>query len=80
MTESENGAVSSLFECSGCEGRETVEDSEQESDGHAAGEVVRSCKRCGSATTWKRLSNGEIQRESGVESPVAASEVTVKSH
>jgi hypothetical protein len=60
-TESENAATHPLFECSGCKGREMV-DSKDHPSGESEGPdaVVRSCKRCGAATTWKRVLGDEL--------------------
>jgi hypothetical protein len=43
------------LECSGCQTRETVEQSDLESDVYLVNEgIVRYCKHCGSSTFWKR--------------------------
>lgn len=55
-----------LLECSSCRTRETVEQSDLESDVYRINEgIVRYCKHCGSSTFWKRGS------EEGEEVPVA---------
>jgi hypothetical protein len=44
-----------LLECSSCAARETVEQSDLESDVYLVNEgIVRFCKKCGSSTFWKR--------------------------
>jgi len=44
-------------ECSSCQARERVEQSDLESDVYLINEgIVRYCKRCGSSTFWKRAS------------------------
>ena len=60
LTESEEETIRTLFECTGCRVRETVDASGVESDGAAANkDVERFCSRCGSATTWTRVSDNE---------------------
>jgi hypothetical protein len=55
MTDSEKEASRVLLQCSSCKAREMVEQSDQESDVYMVNEgIVRSCKRCGSSTIWKR--------------------------
>jgi hypothetical protein len=54
-----------LMECGSCRARETVEQSDLESDVYIINEgIFRFCKRCGSSTFWKRSS------EDAEESPV----------
>ena len=61
LTESEKEAHHSLFQCSDCEGRETLNPSDVELNGYAVNKaVVRPCKRCGSATTWTRVLGDEV--------------------
>jgi len=56
MTESEREASRVLLQCSSCKVRETVEQSDLESDVYLVNEgIVRTCKRCGSSTYWRRL-------------------------
>jgi len=44
-----------LLECGSCQARETVEQSDLESDVYRVNEgIVRFCKNCGSSTFWKR--------------------------
>lgn len=57
MTESEAEARRVLLECIRCQERETVQQSDLESDVYLVNEgIVRFCKRCGSSTFWKRPS------------------------
>ena len=77
-TESEKAAIHPLLECSGCKCRELVDRKD-----HPSGEcevsdaVVRLCKRCGAATTWKRVLDDEVgtsvTREPQVLAPEGAS-------
>ena len=55
MTESEKQASRVLLQCSGCKAREMVQQSDLESDVYLVNEgIVRTCKRCGSSTFWRR--------------------------
>ena len=55
MTESEREASRVLLQCSSCKVRETVEQSDLESDVYLVNDgIVRTCKRCGSSTYWRR--------------------------
>jgi len=55
MTDSEKEASNVLLQCSSCKAREMVQQSDLESDVYMVNEgIVRSCKRCGSSTIWKR--------------------------
>ena len=57
MTDSEKEASNVLLQCSSCKAREMVQQSDLESDVYLVNEgIVRSCKRCGSSTIWKRPS------------------------
>jgi hypothetical protein len=57
MTDSEKEANRITLQCSSCKTRETVEQSDLESDVYLVNEgIVRSCKNCGSSTFWKRAS------------------------
>jgi hypothetical protein len=85
MTDSEKQANRVVLQCSSCKTRETVEQSDLESDVYLVNEgIVRSCKSCGSSTVWKRagedarreplpLETGprESMRSSEPEEPVA---------
>jgi len=68
MTDSERVARRVLLQCSSCKTRETVEQSDLESDVYLVNEgIVRSCKNCGSSTFWKRAT----EEESGELVPIA---------
>jgi hypothetical protein len=55
MTDSEKEASNVPLQCSSCKAREMVQQSDLESDVYLVNEgIVRSCKRCGSSTIWKR--------------------------
>jgi PilZ domain len=57
ITDSEKQANRVLLQCSSCKTREMVEQSDLESDVYLVNEgIVRSCKKCGSSTFWKRAS------------------------
>jgi len=56
-SEIDKSASMVMLECSSCEARETVEQSDLESDVYLVNEgIVRYCKQCGSSTFWKRPS------------------------
>jgi hypothetical protein len=58
MTDSEIEASRILLQCSGCKARETVQQSDLESDVYLINEgIVRTCKSCGSSTIWKRATD-----------------------
>jgi diguanylate cyclase (GGDEF)-like protein len=62
LTESEKDAYHLLFECSRCNVREMLDNSEIESSGEAINtNMERSCKRCASATTWTRVLAGHAR-------------------
>jgi hypothetical protein len=64
MTESEKVDSRVMLQCSSCKTREMVEQSDLESDVYLVNEgIVRSCKKCGSSTFWKRATedaDGEL--------------------
>ncbi len=65
MTDSEKASTRVFLECVRCQARETVEQSDLESDVFLVNEgIVRYCKGCGSSTFWKRSTE-----ESPVEVP-----------
>jgi hypothetical protein len=71
--EEQQARVVSL-ECGSCQTRETVEQSDLESDVYLVNEgIVRFCKSCGSSTLWKRAS------EDVEEAPVVAEMVQSRS-
>ncbi len=58
MTDSERVASRVQLQCSSCKSREMVEQSDLESDVYLVNEgIVRSCKKCGSSTFWKRATD-----------------------
>ena len=59
LTQSEKEAVYSLFECTSCNGRKMVYRGDYD-DGMGKKSIVQACKRCGSATTWRRVLNNEV--------------------
>jgi hypothetical protein len=60
LTEFEREASRVLLQCSSCEAREIVQQSDLESDVYLVNEgIVRSCKRCGSSTIWRRATRDE---------------------
>jgi hypothetical protein len=64
MTESEAESRRVLLECLRCQERETVQQSDLESDVYLVNEgIVRFCKRCGSSTFWKRPSEAAVAAE-----------------
>jgi len=57
ITDSERAASLVSMECVRCRARETVQQSDLESDVYLVNEgIVRYCKACGSSTFWKRAS------------------------
>jgi PilZ domain len=63
-SEEEQQARAVLMECGSCQTRETVEQSDLESDVYRVNEgIVRYCKNCGSSTFWKRGSEAEDAEE-----------------
>jgi hypothetical protein len=65
MTDSEKASTRVFLECVRCQTRDTVEQSDLESDVFLVNEgIVRYCKGCGSSTFWKKSSE-----ESPVEAP-----------
>ncbi len=56
------------LECASCQSRETVEQSDLESDVYLVNEgIVRFCKKCGSSTFWKRASEDTEEAPAVVE-------------
>ena len=65
VSEREKQARRMLLECGSCKERETVEQSDVESDVFLINEgIVRFCKQCGDSTLWKRSS--EVTEEQPV--------------
>jgi hypothetical protein len=57
LTDSQMEASRVLLQCSSCKAREMVQQSDLELDVYLVNEgIVRSCKRCGSSTIWRRAS------------------------
>src|SRR5215470_6660034 len=64
-SDAETQARTVLLECSGCQQRETVQQSDLESDVYLVNEgIVRFCAKCGSSTFWKR--GADVTEESPV--------------
>ena len=69
VSEKEKEGRRMLLECGNCKERETVEQSEVESDVFLINEgIVRYCKTCGDSTLWKRAA--EAPAEAAQEQPV----------
>jgi hypothetical protein len=65
------------LECGNCKERETVEQSEVESDVFLINEgIVRYCKKCGDSTLWKRASEAPVEPAEYQPVLVAAGPVT----
>jgi len=78
MTDSERVASRVLLQCSSCKTRETVEQSDLESDVYLVNEgIVRSCKNCGSSTFWKQATDEETGEPATVQ-PVPLPEIEEK--
>jgi len=61
-TDSEKLERRSILECSSCKRRETVDQSDLESDVFAINKhIMRYCKKCGSSTLWKQPSGDAAQ-------------------
>jgi hypothetical protein len=66
------------LECSSCRARETVEQSDLESDVYLVNEgIVRYCKKCGSSTFWKRASEDAEEAPVLVEVGLRPSSATI---
>jgi hypothetical protein len=60
LTDSQMEASRVLLQCSSCKAREMVQQSDLELDVYLVNEgIVRSCKRCGSSTIWRRASGDD---------------------
>jgi hypothetical protein len=60
-TASELEATRVILECSKCEAKEVVQQSDMEADVFLVNEgIVRYCKNCGSSTFWKRAPEGTV--------------------
>jgi len=69
VSEKEKESRRVLLECGNCKERETVEQSDVESDVFLINEgIVRYCKQCGDSTLWKRAA--EVPTETIEEQPV----------
>lgn len=65
-SEEEQQTRTVLLECGSCQTRETVEQSDLESDVYLVNEgIVRYCKNCGSSTFWRRGS-GDVEETPAV--------------
>ncbi len=78
MTDSEREASRVVLQCSSCKAREMVEQSDLESDVYHVNEgIVRSCKKCGTSTIWKRAADAAGGEPAVVETiPVGIEEQT----
>ena len=75
LTDSEIRTSRSLLECSGCKGREAVDQSDLAADVLAINEgIVRFCKNCGSSTFWKQAPGVAGQSLQAEESKQAATD------
>jgi diguanylate cyclase (GGDEF)-like protein len=72
LTESEQEAIHSLFECTRCKGRKVISHNDHEDGCAGNAALVQSCKRCGSATTWKRVLCDEVDTGVTEEEPQVA--------
>lgn len=78
LSKSEEESIRMMFECARCKTRETVDNSDRESDGSAANTaVVRPCSRCGSVTTWKRILDCDVDTSVSGKREAPAVEVKV---
>lgn len=75
MTESEKRASFVQLQCSSCKARETVEQSDLETDVYIVNEgIMRFCKSCGSSTFWKRATEEDGSEFVPPETPVLVAE------
>jgi hypothetical protein len=72
LTESEQEAIHSLFECTRCKGRKVISHNDHEDGCAGNAALVQSCKRCGSTTTWKRVLCDEVDTGVTDEEPQVA--------
>lgn len=62
MTDSEKAVSRVQLQCSSCKTCETVEQIDLESDVYLVNEgIVRTCKKCGSSTFWKRATDDAVE-------------------
>lgn len=75
MTAPEKVAHRVHLQCSSCRSKEMVEQSDLESDVYLVNDgIVRSCKKCGSSTFWKRASDDDSGESVAVAVAVAPPE------
>ncbi len=72
LTDSEVEARRVLLQCSSCKARELVEQSDLESDVYRINqEIVRSCRKCGSSTIWRRAPGEDADESVSLETTLS---------
>jgi hypothetical protein len=72
LTDSEVEARRVLLQCSSCKARELVEQSDLESDVYRINqEIVRSCRKCGSSTIWRRATGEDADESVSLETTLS---------
>jgi hypothetical protein len=72
LTDSEKEASRVLLQCSSCKARELVQQSDLELDVYLINEgIVRSCKKCGSSTIWRRATGDDVGEPVPVENALS---------
>lgn len=79
LTDSEREASRVLLQCSSCESRELVQQSDLESDVYLINEgIVRSCKKCGSSTIWRRATGEDVSESVSFENTLSNAKESAK--
>jgi hypothetical protein len=79
LTDSEREASRVLLQCSSCKARELVEQSDLESDVYLINEgIVRSCKKCGSSTIWRRATGEDVSEPVPLENTLSNAKESAK--